>query len=165
MCEHYHALLTRRTEIFRQLNLSGPGGRYDTMAHCPAVADRISDYLRNGQAANSVIDGGHEFRIPDTVRWRRMGINQIGRDIRDCHHAVVRATRSVQQQDDNNLSAFHFFVLFRLDGTLYVADPFFAPAPSADLEHYRRGLIYQHLDVASANYDVQVVDMFDPVGI
>lgn len=169
MCENYRALLARGTEIFRQLRLIGPGIRMDMANHCPAVADRISDYLRSGEAANTVIDGGHEFRIPDTVTWRRMGINAIGRGIADCSHVVVRATRSDEQQaptEDGRpgRTEHHYFVLFRLDGVLYVADPFFADEPSAEVDRYNRGLVYQHLHVARG-YDVTIVDMFDPTNI
>ncbi len=166
MCENYRRLLADGREIFQQLRLIGPGIRMDRANHCPAVADRISDYLRDGRAANSVIDGGHEFRIPDSVSWRRLGINAIGRGLRDCNHVVVRATRSEEQQQPTEdgqpgRTEHHYFVLFRLDGTLYVADPFFHPTPSGDIQRYNRGLVYESLHVAS-NYDVAIVNMFDP---
>lgn len=159
-CDHYRRLVNEREQLLRQICPVEPT---PAALHCPAAADRLSDFLTSGSYVPVQADGMSEFRIPSSVSYDPRRFAAIGRGIADCSHVVVRAVRSDAQMERDGNSRHHYCVLFRYEGVLYVGDAF-SREVTPELNRYLERLAASRFEVVSPDFDVTVADpLNDPL--
>ena len=154
-CENYSRLVREYETIMSEITSGVSRG---SAVHCPATADAVNDFLRTGDVHRVTADGLTEFRHPDTVRFNTRPLAEIAHGIENCQHRVVRAVRTAEQMSQGGLTQHHYFVLFRYNSELYVADAFGEPILTTNVSGYLSTLVADSLQLASRNYDIEEVD-------
>ncbi len=143
--DHLDALRASPRDILSQLNIARLG-RYCSQ-NCPAAAMAVQHYIETGeiQAAHCNLmredEGSITYVLDDSVvfsrsysRWSRARGAILGRIRQHGDYVVVEARRSRQQQQERNLTEFHYFVVVNIRETIFAVDAF------------NRGQVTQQLD-------------------
>lgn len=130
----------------QQINPPYRAGMYCQL-NCPATAASLSEYLQTGTVnkayCNPALEQGKGYGFDVSMNtmstatdWKQAFAAMKKLLQKHGEFVVVEARRSARQQQENNLTEYHYFTVVNVKGTLFAIDAFGGGIVSGDVDAY-----------------------------